>query len=339
MLKTVSSVANALGALNYKGTWNATTNTPTLASGVGTQGDYYVVSVAGATDLDGITNWGVGDWAAFNGSVWQRVEGGADGNFVNLDVTGDLTVDTNSLYVNSTNNEVCIGQLTSINAGKFNVKGDSAHNGISATPHANSYYNYYGTNTAGGSTFYVRGDGISNFAGEMTVAAQLNNTGNHVITSGNVKVSSGYGIDFSATAGTGTSELLDDYEEAIWSPVLTGSTSGSQTFTNTGRSTLVGRLMSVEFGLEALSSSDVTGNLIMSLPATYTGYSIYVPIQLYQLNHPANAYSAYGFLEASTAVLKLFWSIDNAGSVAITNSDLPAGADAYIRGAFSYITS
>jgi hypothetical protein len=76
MLKTVSSVANALGALNYKGTWNASTNTPTLASGVGTQGDYYVVSVAGATDLDGITNWGVGDWATFNGSVWQRVEGG-----------------------------------------------------------------------------------------------------------------------------------------------------------------------------------------------------------------------------------------------------------------------
>jgi len=93
MLKTVSSVANALGALNYKGTWDAATNTPTLASGVGTQGDYYVVSVAGTTDLDGITNWGVGDWAAFNGSVWQRVEGGADGNFVNLDVTGTATFD------------------------------------------------------------------------------------------------------------------------------------------------------------------------------------------------------------------------------------------------------
>jgi hypothetical protein len=93
MLKTVSSVANALGALNYKGTWNASTNTPALASGVGTKGDYYVVSVAGATDLDGITNWGVGDWATFNGSVWQRVEGGADGNFVNLDVTGTANLD------------------------------------------------------------------------------------------------------------------------------------------------------------------------------------------------------------------------------------------------------
>jgi hypothetical protein len=92
MLKTVSSITNAIGALNYKGTWDASTNTPTLASGVGTKGDYYVVSVAGSTALDGISNWGVGDWAAYNGSVWQRVEGGVDGNFVNLSVTGTSTL-------------------------------------------------------------------------------------------------------------------------------------------------------------------------------------------------------------------------------------------------------
>ena len=92
MLKTVSSITNAIGALNYKGTWNASTNTPALASGVGTKGDYYVVSVAGSTTLDGISNWGVGDWAAYNGSVWQRVEGGADGNFVNLSVSSTSTL-------------------------------------------------------------------------------------------------------------------------------------------------------------------------------------------------------------------------------------------------------
>lgn len=88
MLKAVSSITNAIGALNYKGTWNANTNTPALASGAGTKGDYYVVSVAGTTTLDGISNWGVGDWAVFNGSAWQRVEGGADLNGVNLSVTG-----------------------------------------------------------------------------------------------------------------------------------------------------------------------------------------------------------------------------------------------------------
>jgi hypothetical protein len=78
MLKTVSSTINAIGALNYKGTWNADTNTPTLTSGVGVKGDYYVVSVAGTTDLDGTDFWGVGDWAVFNGAIWQRVEGGSE---------------------------------------------------------------------------------------------------------------------------------------------------------------------------------------------------------------------------------------------------------------------
>jgi len=92
MLKTISSITNALGALNYKGTWNASTNSPTLASGVGSKGDYYVVSVAGSTSLDGISNWGVGDLATFNGSVWQRVEGGADLNGVNLSVSGTSTL-------------------------------------------------------------------------------------------------------------------------------------------------------------------------------------------------------------------------------------------------------
>jgi len=63
-----------LGALSYQGTWNASTNTPTLTSSVGTKGYYYVVSVAGSTNLNGVTDWQVGDWAVFNGSVWQKVD-------------------------------------------------------------------------------------------------------------------------------------------------------------------------------------------------------------------------------------------------------------------------
>ena len=79
---------NTFSGLDYEGAWNASTNTPTLTSSVGTLGQFYIVSVAGNTNLNGVTNWGVGDWAVFNGSVWQRVEGGADGNFVNLSVSG-----------------------------------------------------------------------------------------------------------------------------------------------------------------------------------------------------------------------------------------------------------
>lgn len=89
MLKTISSITNAIGALNFKGTWNASTNTPTIVSSVGVKGDYYVVSVGGSTNINGISNWGVGDWITFNGSVWQRVEGGADLNGVNLTVSGN----------------------------------------------------------------------------------------------------------------------------------------------------------------------------------------------------------------------------------------------------------
>lgn len=92
MLKTVSSITNAIGSLNYKGTWNASTNTPTLVSSVGVKGDYYQVSVAGSTTINGISNWGVGDVIAFNDSTWQRIEGGADLNGVNLSVSGTTTL-------------------------------------------------------------------------------------------------------------------------------------------------------------------------------------------------------------------------------------------------------
>ncbi len=73
-LSTAYLPAAVLGAANYQGTWNANTNTPTLASGVGTKGYYYVVSVAGATDLDGITDWKIGDWVIYNGTAWQKVD-------------------------------------------------------------------------------------------------------------------------------------------------------------------------------------------------------------------------------------------------------------------------
>ena len=63
-----------LGGLNYQGTWNATTNTPALTSSVGTKGFYYVVNTAGATNLNGITDWKIGDWAVYDGSTWQKVD-------------------------------------------------------------------------------------------------------------------------------------------------------------------------------------------------------------------------------------------------------------------------
>lgn len=74
--KSGSSIINGaiIGTLEYQGTWNATTNTPALASGVGTASYYYIVSVAGTTNLDGITDWEVGDILLFNGTAWQQID-------------------------------------------------------------------------------------------------------------------------------------------------------------------------------------------------------------------------------------------------------------------------
>jgi hypothetical protein len=66
--------AAVLGALSYQGTWNASTNTPTLTSSTGTKGYYYVVNIAGSTTLNGISDWQVGDWAVYNGSAWQKID-------------------------------------------------------------------------------------------------------------------------------------------------------------------------------------------------------------------------------------------------------------------------
>jgi hypothetical protein len=67
-------VSNLVGGVTYMGTWNATTNTPTITSSVGTKGHYYVVATAGATNINGITDWKVGDWIIFNGTAWEKVD-------------------------------------------------------------------------------------------------------------------------------------------------------------------------------------------------------------------------------------------------------------------------
>ena len=72
--KVPTSQIPQMGDLNYQGTWNASTNSPTLTSSTGTKGYYYVVNVAGTTNLDGITDWQVGDWAVFNGTAWQKID-------------------------------------------------------------------------------------------------------------------------------------------------------------------------------------------------------------------------------------------------------------------------
>lgn len=62
--------AKKLGVLDYKGMWNATTNTPTLSHATGKKGEYYVCSTGGKAFLE----CEAGDWLLHNGSQWQRLD-------------------------------------------------------------------------------------------------------------------------------------------------------------------------------------------------------------------------------------------------------------------------
>jgi len=72
--KLQNQINSLVGGTAYQGTWNAATNSPTLTSSVGTAGNYYIVNVAGTTNLNGITDWFVGDWAIFDGTSWQQID-------------------------------------------------------------------------------------------------------------------------------------------------------------------------------------------------------------------------------------------------------------------------
>ena len=118
MLKTVSAFSNIIGALVYKGTWDASSNTPTLASSVGNKGDYYYVSVAGTTNLNGITDWQVSDYAVFNGTVWQKIDNTDAVQSVNgqtgvvVLTAANVGAVSNTTYVNASGLLTGGGQLT-----------------------------------------------------------------------------------------------------------------------------------------------------------------------------------------------------------------------------------
>lgn len=70
---THESFLSATG-FTSQGSWNASTNTPTLADGTGTAGHYYTVSAAASVDLgSGSQSFAVGDYVAYDGDVWLRI--------------------------------------------------------------------------------------------------------------------------------------------------------------------------------------------------------------------------------------------------------------------------
>lgn len=101
-----------------------------------------------------------------------------------------------------------------------------------------------------------------------TVGNPSTRYGDQTIVDGNLIIgTSGKGIDFSSTPGTGTSELLADYEEGTWTPV-DGSGAGLTFTSASGYYTKVGRQVTVVFSLVYPATADASAARIGGLPFT-----------------------------------------------------------------------
>jgi hypothetical protein len=113
------------------------------------------------------------------------------------------------------------------------------------------------TNALSDSYFEVthNGSALARFTGS---------TGDLTVNNGNLVIgTSGKGIDFSATSGTGTSELFDDYEEGTWTPSVSGF---GGTATVSGSYTRIGNRVFLEFSIGLDGTSDGSAYNILGLP-------------------------------------------------------------------------
>ena len=172
----------------------------------------------------------------------------------NLDVVEGMTVDADTLVVDAINNRVGMGtatpsfelHLSRNGAGIFIESLNSSPPEVRMDSTIRSWTQY--VDTSGNYVFRDR-------TGATTVL--------EFTTAGNLAVANGNGIDFSATAGTGTSELLDDYEEGAWTPGLAGY--GPTPTTAQGTYIKVGGMVMAGFKI-VLNGSDASQFRINSLP-------------------------------------------------------------------------
>jgi len=149
---------------------------------------------------------------------------------------------------------------------------------------------------------YVSGSHAWTYGTAGATGLALGSAGDVTVLDGNLVIgTSTKGIDFSATPGTGTSELFNDYEEGIWTPVLVfgaGSTGITYT-TQQGRYTKVGRTVTIRFEIALSSKGTSTGEAsITGLPfaaANLNSFSVY----LYS-NFNATYKAGIAYLNAST---------------------------------------
>ena len=279
---TALSWGSVAGVLTYQGTWNATTNTPTLTSSVGTSGYYYVVATAGSTDLNGITDWQIGDWLIFNGSAWQKIDqtnlvvsvAGRTGavTLSNTDISGLGTMSTqNASSVTITGGTATLTSLTTATVQATNSGGLSLKNSAGTTQLSmgggggdnlslNVSTNINGTNAqidispTGTGHVHIKPTGVNSIEIAPTYVGEIDN-----MTIGAITPKNGSFVDLSVT---GTTSF--DGSQGTAGQVLTSAGTGA---TPTWTTPTTGTVTSVT-GTSPVASSGGTTPAI-SLAANY----------------------------------------------------------------------
>ena len=277
----------------------------------------------------------------------------------NATVTGDLTVDTNTLKVDATNNRVLIGTNTegSVGANQLTVA-DSSNCGITIRAGTSSSSALYFSDGTTGTDEYDGYIAYSHSARTMYQFAGINyglnidgvNKTIRVTDGGTQKLRiSNNGINFGAD--TAADNALDYYEEGTWTPSFVGATNQGTFYNKVGRFTRIGRLVVIQFFYQVGATRPTFSNnasqfLISGIPFSvassgYTGSQGSVNAQAFNYTSTYNNQGmGADYLSASiNGSEQMFFNTTNSGQTRGIVNNLSANSSHWIvEATVSYFT-
>ena len=167
--------------------------------------------------------------------------------------------------------------------------------------------------------------------------------GNVEIADGNVYLAAGHGIDFGATTNSGGNlgtELLNDYEDGTWTPILIAGTTnptGGGAISPQGRYTKIGNRVWVTFYVgRSWTNTPAGGIYISNLPYTiHASTNQYYSAAVVGYNIDGSD-SLFIVPNVNSTNLQLYASANNGAWATVNWTTHTSGTIIYVSGTFSY---